>query len=285
MLEIISLHRETIVFLFAKQQKLMNRVLSVLCVMMLCVSCSSTFDINGTSNVSKLDGRKLYLKVYNDSELKNIDSCDVIHGQFNFGGPLDSVQIAHIFMNDENVMPVVLESGPIQVRLDDSQMGVEGTPLNEALTEYNKEMMKLNGELQEMAHEEYQGIANNKDMEEVYRHLLNRQQKLNQKVDDLTSHFVIDNFENVLGPWAFMMYVSRYQYPITDAWIEDIMNKAPATFKNNVYVKDYYDKAMENEKIMNGMKDVDTVLPPVTDPNATPAPTPNELAKPSTPAE
>ena len=263
----------------------MNRVLYVLCVMTLCVSCSSTFNINGTSNVSKLDGRMLYLKVYNDSELKNLDSCDVVHGQFKFGGPLDSVQIAHIFMDDENVLPLVLESGKIQVRLDDSQMKVEGTPLNEALTEYNKEMMKLNGELQEMAHEGYQGIANNKDMEEVYRHLMNRQEKLNQKVDNLTSRFVIDNFDNVLGPWAFMVYVSRYQYPITDPWIEDIMNKAPESFKNNFYVKDYYAKAMENEQNMNGMKDADAALPPVTEPNAAPAPTPNELAKPSAPAE
>ncbi len=253
--------------------------------MMLCVSCSNTFNISGTSNVSTLDGRMLFLKVVDDSDLKNVDSCDVIHGQFRFGGPLDSVQIAHIFMDDENVLPVVLESGKIQVRLDDSQMSVVGTPLNEALTNYNKEMMKLNGELQEMAHEEYQGIANNKNMEEVYRHLSNRQQKLNQKVDNLTSRFVIDNFNNVLGPWAFMMYVSRYQYPITDPWIEDIMSKAPDAFKNNHYVKDYYDKAKENEQIMSGMKDTEPSAPPVSDTNATPAPTPNELAKPSAPAE
>lgn len=263
----------------------MNRVLYTLCGMMLCVSCSSTFNISGTSNVSTLDGRMLYLKVVEDSELKSIDSCDVVHGQFRFGGPLDSVQIAHIFMDDENVLPVVLEGGKIQIRLDDSQMSVEGTPLNEALTNYNKEMMKLNGELQEMAREEYQGIANNKDMEEVYRHLSNRQDKLNQKVDNLTSRFVIDNFNNVLGPWAFMMYVSRYQYPITDPWIEDIMSKASDAFKNNLYVKDYYDKAKENEQIMSGMKDVEEPLPSISDPDVTPAPTPNELAKPATPAE
>lgn len=259
----------------------MNKVLFAIISALTLTSCANTFDISGTSNVSTLDGRKLYLKAIQDDDLQNLDSCDVLHGQFSFGGPLDSVQVAHIFMDDENVMPVVLESGKIQVRLDDTQMTVTGTPLNEALTEYSKEIKKLNGELQEMAHEEYQGIANNKNMEEVYRHLSNRQQKLTQELDNLTSRFVIDNFDNVLGPWAFMVYVSRYQYPITDPWIEDIMSKATDTFKNNYYVKDYYSKAQENEQIINGMKDPEATTPPAVDTQAAPAPTPNELAKPA----
>ena len=267
--------------MFAKQEKHMNKVFFAIVGTLFLTSCANTFNINGTSNVSTLDGRMLYLKVIQDNELANIDSCDVLHGQFRFGGPLDSVQVAHIFMDDENVMPVVLEGGKIQVRLDDTQMTVTGTPLNEALTEYSQEIKKLNGELQELAHEEYQGIANNKNMEEVYRHLSNRQEKLSQKLDNITSRFVIDNFDNVLGPWAFMAYVSRYQYPITDPWIEDIMSKATSTFKNNYFVKDYYAKAQENEQIINGMKDPETATPPATDPNAAPAPTPNELATPA----
>lgn len=267
--------------MFAKQEKHMNKVFFAIVGALFLTSCANTFNISGTSNVSTLDGRMLYLKVIQDNELANIDSCDVLHGQFRFGGPLDSVQVAHIFMDEENVMPVVLEGGKIQVRLDDTQMTVTGTPLNEALTEYSQEIKKLNGELQELAHEEYQGIANNKNMEEVYRHLSNRQEKLSQKLDNITSRFVIDNFDNVLGPWAFMAYVSRYQYPITDPWIEDIMSKATSTFKNNYFVKDYYAKAQENEQIINGMKDPETATPPTTDPNAAPAPTPNELAMPA----
>lgn len=272
-------------FCLPNKKNIMNKVFSAIIGALFLTSCAETFNISGTSNVSTLDGRMLYLKVIQNNELENLDSCDVLHGQFRFGGPLDSVQMAHIFMDDENVMPVVLEGGKIQVRLDDTQMTVTGTPLNEALTEYSQEIKKLNGELQEMAHEEYQGIANNKNMEEVYRHLNNRQQKLTQKLDNITSRFVIDNFDNVLGPWAFMAYVSRYQYPITDPWIEDIMSKATDTFKNNYYVKDYYSKAQENEQIISGMKDADTATPPATDPNAAPAPTPNDLAKPAQPTQ
>ena len=128
--------------MFAKQEKHMNKVFFAIVGTLFLTSCANTFNISGTSNVSTLDGRMLYLKVIQDNELANLDSCDVLHGQFRFGGPLDSVQVAHIFMDDENVMPVVLEGGKIQVRLDDTQMTVTGTPLNEALTEYSQEIKK-----------------------------------------------------------------------------------------------------------------------------------------------
>ena len=76
-----------------------------------------------------------------------------------------------------------------------------------------------------------------------------------------------------------MMTVSN-QYPQLDPWIEDIMSKATDSFKNDPYVKDYYEKAQENEKIMNGLRDVSPQA--TADPSATPAPTatPNDLAKP-----
>ncbi|MGV2541665.1 DUF4369 domain-containing protein, partial [Bacillus pumilus] len=67
-----------------------------------------TFSITGSSNVSTLDGQKLYLKVYKDTALKSLDSCDVVHGQFHFQGSIDSVRVANIFMDDNTGLPVVL---------------------------------------------------------------------------------------------------------------------------------------------------------------------------------
>ena len=68
--------------------------------------------------------------------------------------------------------------------------------------------------------------------------------------------FVTDNFDNVLGPGVFFMVTIGFQYPELTPWIEDIMSKATDKFKNDAYVKDYYQKAQENEQIMNGMKEV-----------------------------
>ena len=76
-------------------------------------------------------------------------------------------------------------------------------------------------------------------------------------------------------------------YPMLTPWIEDIMSKATDTFKNDPYVKDFYQKAQENQQIMNGTRDAEMAAPsvqaPQIDPNAAPAPTANDLAKPTIP--
>ncbi len=70
----------------------------------------------------------------------------------------------------------------------------------------------------------------------------------------------------------------KYEFPMLDAWIEDIMTKATDKFKNDPMVKEYYEKAQENQQIMNGMKEAPVQQPVAPVPNA---PTPNELAKPA----
>ena len=89
----------------------MNKILYAFLTVMAFASCANSYNIQGTSNVSTLDGRMLYLKIVKNNELKSIDSCEVVHGQFHFNGTLDSVRMANIYMDNESVMPVVIESG------------------------------------------------------------------------------------------------------------------------------------------------------------------------------
>ena len=93
----------------------MNKILYAFITLLAMTSCANSYNIQGTSNVSTLDGRMLYLKILKNNDFKNIDSCDVVHGQFHFDGNLDSVSMANIFMDDEAVLPLVLESGDINV--------------------------------------------------------------------------------------------------------------------------------------------------------------------------
>ena len=58
----------------------MNKILYALVVVTTLVSCAESYSIQGSSSVSALDGSKLYLKTVSDQELKNLDSCDVVHG-------------------------------------------------------------------------------------------------------------------------------------------------------------------------------------------------------------
>lgn len=259
----------------------MNKILYAFLSVLALTSCSKSFTIQGSSNVSTLDGHMLYLKVVSDTTMKNVDSCEVVHGQFHFKGSVDSVCMGTIFMDQDYVLPVVLEDGDITIKLDNTQQDVSGTPLNDSLTTFRNKLMQLQNQVQEMVNAEYQGYATGSNMDEVYAKLNARQMQLNEKIDKLMSGFVVENFDNVLGPWAFSLHTSSYEYPMLDPWIEDIMSKATDKFKNDPYVKDYYAKAQENQQIMNGTKmPASPAVPPQNLGQPMAAPTPNELAKP-----
>lgn len=265
----------------------MNKILYAFITLLAMTSCANSYNIQGTSNVSTLDGRMLYLKILKNNDFKNIDSCDVVHGQFHFDGNLDSVRMANIFMDDEAVLPLVLESGDINVKLDDAQQIVSGTPLNDKLFKFFKKYQQLQNQQLELVHKHDQAIMNGSDMEMVTRKLNEEAILLADQEDKLVTSFVTENFDNVLGPGVFFMVTMRNQYPMLSPWIEDIMSKATEHFKNDPYVKDYYQKAQENEQIMNGTRDAgqdaSTMQAPQVDPNAAPAPTANDLAKPTIP--
>ena len=265
----------------------MNKIFYAIITLLAITSCANTYNIQGTSNVSTLDGRMLYLKILKDNEFKNIDSCDVVHGQFKFCGNLDSTKMANIFMDDEAVLPLVLESGDISVKLDDAQQVVSGTPLNDKLFKFFKKYQQLQNQQMELVHKHDQAIMNGSDMDVVTRKLNQEAANLAEQEDKLVTSFVTENFDNVLGPGVFFLVTMRNQYPMLSPWIEDIMSKATDHFKNDSYVKDYYQKAQENEQIMNGTREANGQMAPdaapQVNPDAAPAPTANDLAKPTIP--
>ena len=245
-------------------------------------SCADQYRIQGTSNVSMLDGHMLYLKLLKENDLRNIDSCEVVHGKFNFGGVLDTARLANIFMDDESVMPIILESGDILVSITNTEKKLSGTPLNDSLFVFMKKYNQLQSQEAELVHTHDQAIMDGSDMENVIAALNARANQLAQQEDELITRYVTQNFDNALGPGLFFLFTIENQIPQLTPWIEDIWSKATENFKNDPYVKSYYEKARENQSIMNGMKAAPA--PPQQDtPNAAPAPTPNELAKPAQP--
>ena len=245
-------------------------------------SCSGTYDIKGTSDVSMLDGKMLYLKAYKNSDLKNIDSCDVVHGQFSFNGQLDSTKMVTLFLDDESLMPVVLEHGDISIKIDNGQQKVSGTPLNDKLSVFLEKYNQLDMQMEELGHKQSQAIMNGEDENVTNARLSQEAQNIAEREDKLITSFITENFDNVLGPGVFFMMTAGNKYPELSPWIEEIMSKATDKFKNDPYVRDYYRKAQDNQNIMNGMATPDQPAPPM--PDAAPqdgAPTPNDLAQPA----
>ena len=257
----------------------MSRILYALLAFATLTSCANYYNIQGSSNVSILDGRMLYLKVYNDGELKNVDSCEVIHGQFHFQGTVDSAKMTTLFMDDKSVMPVVLESGDITVKIDNTQLSATGTALNEKLFKFIDEYNRLDNQVVDLGHKQSQAIMDGEDENEVNERLNKEALEIAQKKDELQTSFIEENFDNVLGPGVFFIITAGYPYPELSPWIEALMSKATDNFKNDSYVKDYYEKAKQNEAIMNGT--ADQPMPEAQPMPSIPAPpTPNQLGAP-----
>ena len=53
---------------------------------MMLSSCADKYLVDGSTSVHGMEGKMVYLKVYQDTNLKNMDSCYVTHGKFTFKG-------------------------------------------------------------------------------------------------------------------------------------------------------------------------------------------------------
>jgi hypothetical protein len=232
----------------------MKKVLFLSVITVLLASCASTYNVEGSSSVSALDGSKLYLKAIKNNEFKNIDSCDVVHGEFHFTGLLDTVRMASLYMDDESIMPVVLEKGEIVIKIDPARQMVGGTPMNDSLYKFIDKHNQLTNQMNELSHKQSQMLLEGMDEGEINRHLSSEAAQIAAEEDRLVMKFIEANFDNVLGPGVFMMITSQYRYPILTPQIEDIMSKATQKFKDDPYVKDYYQTAQENEKRMSGVE-------------------------------
>jgi hypothetical protein len=221
--------------------------------------------------VSALDGNKLYWRAVKDGEVKNIDSCDVVHGEFHFAGLLDTVRMANLYMDDESIMPLVLEEGDITIKIDNASQSVGGTPLNDSLYHFIDKHNQLSNRMTELSHRQSQMLLDGIDEETINQQLSVEAARIAQEEDSLVTNFIVDNFDNVLGPGVFLMITSQYRYPVLTPQIEDIMSKATKQFKNDPYVREYYQVAQENEQRMNGLSE-------------TAAPAPVDSVAPQTPA-
>ena len=254
----------------------MNKIIYVFAVLATLTSCAESYSIQGSSSVSSLDGSKLYLKTVKDQELKNLDSCDVVHGKFRFAGLLDTVKLATLYMDDQSLaMPVVIEKGEIEIHIDNTGRSVSGSPLNDKLYQFINRHDQIGNELNELSHRHSQMLLDGIDEEVINRQLSIEAARLAQQEDSLVTNFIVENFDNVLGPGVFMMMTSGYPYPVLTPQIEDIMSKASKKFKEDPYVKEYYRTANEIQARQNGLVDDVTQAPttqqsPVTESQTVP---------------
>ena len=252
----------------------MNRILYLFALMAVITSCSTSYHVQGSSSITSLDGSKLYLKAVKNQELQNLDSCDVVHGKFQFSGVLDTVRIASLFMDDESIMPGVLEEGEITILIDRAKQSVTGTALNDSLYHFIDKHNQLDNRFNELEHKQNQMSLEGIDETQIVQEVQAEAQQIAEEREQLMTNSIIENFDNALGPYLFEMLTSVYRYPILTPQIEYIMSKATKKFKRDPYVNDYYTTAQENEKRMQGFDIDGTPAPAASSPVDTTAKAP-----------
>src|SRR5574344_190606 len=228
-----------------------NKLLPLLFLMAIVLtSCGHSYKIKGTTSVSIMDGKTLFLKVLKNDQWVNVDSAEVIHGTFKMKGSVDSIVVASLYMDGESLMPVVMESGTIKIDITDDDMKVSGTPLNDKLYAFIAKKNEMEQKAQNLDHKSTQMMMSGQDESTVNMQVGGEMDGLSSQMNSYIKKFISDNYENVLGPSVFIMLCSSMPYPVITPPIEEILKDAPDSFKNNSMVSEFIAKAHENEKLM-----------------------------------
>lgn len=225
--------------------KTKHLTLPTICLALLLPSCAS-YRVEGTTNVPTLDGQKLYLKIPDQNSIIDLDSCEVLHGNFRMDGEVDSTTLGALYLAGESLMPIVVEKGKIKISIENSKLEVSGTPLNERLYGFIRSKNLLEQRLVDVQHKQMQLIMDGMPAEEAEKLIAEEQDVLTGEMNDLIADFVTTNFNNLLGIQIFKVYCLAFPQPVVNPTIQKILDKAPEEFKEDAFVKEYVRLATED---------------------------------------
>lgn len=238
----------------------MDKVLLLLSSLILFTSCAEQYNIAGNSNIACLDGRMLYLRVASPNKSGHrsvqqttismcLDSCKVIHGKFSFEGDVDSVRMAMLYTGNQCVMPLVLENGNLSIQVDNALQRVTGGPLNDKLYTFFKKRGRLDNELWELQQCAMRMMREGYSPSEIQQRVGKKSRQLEMRTKDLETRFIMDNYNNVLGPGFFRLLCSQYPTPIMTDQIQKIVKSATVQFMSDPFVNAYVRQAQSRMAI------------------------------------
>lgn len=210
------------------------------------VGCSDHYMVNGSTSVHGMEGKMLYMKVFENQKLKDIDSCCVTHGKFSFKGYSDSTMMVNLFWGNQSLMPVVLEGEKIEMKIDEVAQIATGGPLNDSLYSFIKRKTQIDNQMADLPRKEGRMVMDGMEHDEVMTRLSDEARRLSIESDQLVSGFIKQNYNNVLGPGVFMIMTSEFAYPVLTPQIEELIIGAPSYFLEHPYIKEYLRVAREN---------------------------------------
>lgn len=220
----------------------------LLCFTALFSSCGKKYKIEGTSSVSLLDGKMLFIKVLSGDQLVKIDSAEVVHGLFKMKGRVDSTMFASLYMDEECIMPLVIENGNIDIHIDNARISVEGTPLNDCFYDFITKKTSLDDRAYEVERQESRMIMDGEDLDLIHHEIDSKRKIISEEMNVLAKEFIQANYENVLGPGVFIMLCNSMPYPMLTPMMKEIVDQAPTSFLNHPIVKQLLIIAEDNRQ-------------------------------------
>ena len=89
-------------------------------------------------------------------------------------------------------------------------------------------------------------IMDGKDPKFIQEEMEKQRTALGKDMDELAKSFIEENYDNVLGAGVFLMLCNGFPYPVLTPVMEEIVNNAPESFKNNPMIKEYVSVARSN---------------------------------------
>ncbi len=211
-------------------------------------ACHTPTQIIGETSLPQLEGRTLYIKAYANGDLVDIDSARIIHGHFTFAPHIDTARMASLFIDQQSLMPIVLDANELRILIDDKQHYVTGSALNDSLFAFIRQKSIIDDRIAELPHRESQMIMDGIDHELVLQQLREEAAELAAEEATLVKRFIKRNMDNPLGPGVFMIITSAMPYPIMTPEIEEFVTLATPAFLNDPYVRDFIRLARENSE-------------------------------------
>ena len=214
-------------------------------------SCSQSYRIEGTSSIHMLDGKKLYIRAYLNDHWTKVDSAEIVHGNFYMTGSIDSTYMAMLFMDNNAIMPFIMEGGNMRITISNSVFTVKGTPLNDSLYTFLENRNQFDIELEDLKRKEARMMISGFTLSEIQHKIEPEEQRILFEKQEHTKNFIKRNYNNLLGTNTFIMLCGLMQYPVITPLIQDIIDDAPESFLSNELVKRYVKIAKENQRLLD----------------------------------
>ena len=214
-------------------------------------SCSRAYKIEGTSSIRLLDGKKLYVKTFANGAWNKVDSTEIVHGAFSMKGKTDSAFMAMLFMDNNAILPLIIEKGDIRVTLTNSTFSVKGTPMNDSLYNLIDKRIQYDTKLEDLKRKEARMMMSGYSLAQIHKEIATEEERIIFEKRNYSKEFIMRNYNNLLGPNTFVIICSLMKYPMLTPMTREVLQDAPESFTSNELVQRFLTIAQENQEIID----------------------------------